>query len=266
MNGKTICKRGQSNFGCVLYTEKEIENSIQFVLVIIRDWWSINACMWALNFLSFFFFKAPHDLFFSCVASKWWVDEGGGSGWAGALLWKAIYKWQLLLKNSVFSSCYLFFYQRKCSLEALLFPNTPQLPQEAAIDIQISSHHIYYPVSSILSFTHSPWRAELLPDQNFPLNFHNHFSMGQQGVVSERQLENWFPGLVLGNVRKCCLSLGPPVPFIDLSAIYWVPAVVLCLGDSEEREQTHHSRLREYSISCSFSLGPVFSSFALSGF
>lgn len=57
--------------------EKKIQNSIQFVLVLIRDL-VVNKCMYAsLKFLSFFFFKHHMIFFFSCFASKRWIDLGG---------------------------------------------------------------------------------------------------------------------------------------------------------------------------------------------
>lgn len=64
---KIICKRMQYNFGCVLYVEEAIQNSTQFVLVIMRSG-SGNACISALNFLfCLFVFLKHHMISFSQV-------------------------------------------------------------------------------------------------------------------------------------------------------------------------------------------------------
>lgn len=80
--------------------------------------------------------------------------------------------------------------------------------------IQISSHHIYclsYPF-----FAHLP-----SSDLSIPLALHSHFYLQQRGFGvgwggggKEHCAENWFPGLVLDNVRKRSLSLDPPIPFM----------------------------------------------------
>lgn len=69
-------------------------------------------------------------------------------------------------------------------------------------------------ISSILSPAHLP-----LSDLNIPLMLHSGFYCVTAGDAGTTPSENWFPGLVLGNVRKCTLSLDPPIPFIHLSAI-----------------------------------------------
>lgn len=97
-----------------------------------------------------------------------------------------------------------------------------------------------------------------------PLNFLTHFHHVAVGMVVECSPENWFPGLVLVNGRKGSLFLGPPALF----SICWL-FIECLLGAVPGRfrvKGTHQFRLHEYSISCPLSLGPVFSSFALSDF
>lgn len=58
----------QSNFGCVHYIEKQIQNSIQFVIVIIRDWGRVNICVYvSLKFISLFCFLKHHMVSFAPV-------------------------------------------------------------------------------------------------------------------------------------------------------------------------------------------------------
>lgn len=89
---KKIRRRMQYNFGCVLYVEEAIQNSTQFVLVIMRSG-SGNACIWASNFLFilFIYFIKYHMISFSRVLPlsdeliRWEEASGLSYLWVTAL-------------------------------------------------------------------------------------------------------------------------------------------------------------------------------------
>lgn len=169
--------------------------------------WS-KKCIYA-SFQFPFFFKAPYDLFFSCVASKWWIDKGRRK-WEGLGITAKGYLQVTAVPQEL---CFFFFHPFLLSKIILISGIIIHQPtSEARV-----SHHQHskpflphlLPISSIVSLTCLLWRAEPLSDLNSPLTSHNHFYCATAGGSGRTPSEDWFLGWVLGNVRKCNFIFWP---------------------------------------------------------
>lgn len=165
--------------------------------------------MQALNFF-LFFFLAPHDLFFSCITSKWWIDLGGKM-WVGlGITAKGHLQMTALPQELCIFFLQYFLLSKMMSIRSVIM-------HQATWEASLSHHHP--PITFITCVIHFIFcsftlRRRTLIWPKYPTYLPNHFYCATAGGGGSMLFENWFPGLVLGNVRKCSLSLDNPVSFI----------------------------------------------------
>lgn len=114
-----MCRRVPYNFQCVLCWIKEIQNSIQFILVTIRRW----GCQYACKFPSLFLFLKHHMLSVFLLLPL--SDEGWRTCRFGHYCQGLSYKWPLCLEDFALAPpSNLFFYQKMLMTGAIHPPTS----------------------------------------------------------------------------------------------------------------------------------------------